>query len=128
MFLRVGAQADPQTQAVKKLFAGRKMLITYREGSPLRGTYFFLQVRFCESGTFWSLGESHKHRVSRGTEVRHWRDEGTWAVATESGPIGVRCLFSSGQATFFPTRFWPSRDGGTTSGISVLPQRGAQCQ
>jgi hypothetical protein len=60
--------------------------------------------------------------------VRHWREQGTWTVASERGQIGVRCVLSSGQATFVPVRSWPSRDDGTRGGISVLPQGDAQCQ
>lgn len=121
------AQADPQTQAVEKFFAGRKMLITYREGSPLRGTYVFLEIHFCESGTYRSFGESRKQGDGNHEEVRHWSDRGTWRVAAERGQIGVRCLSSSGKPSFLPLRSWPSRDGGNASETSVLPQGAAQC-
>ena len=122
-----GAQADPQAQAVKKFFSGHKVLISYREGSPLRGTYFHLQVHFCESGSYRSFGESRRQTGLNQEEVRHWSDQGTWAVHAESGRVGVRCLSSSGQASFVPVLSWPNRDGEKASQVVVVPQGAAQC-
>ena len=121
------AQVDPQTQAVKNFFAGHKVLISYRQGAPLRGIYFFLQVHFCKSGTYQSFGESRKANGINHEEVRHWSDQGTWVVAAERGQIGVRCVSSSGRVSFVPVRSWPSRDGDEVGGISVLPQGAAHC-
>jgi len=120
-------QADPQAQAVKEFFSGRKVLISYRQGSPLQGTYFHLQVHFCASGTYRTFGESRKQTAFKQEEVRHWIDRGTWAVAAQRGQVGVRCLSLAGQTSFVSVRSWPSRDGDEASGISVLPQGAAQC-
>ena len=121
------AQADPQSKAVKNFFSGHKVLITYRDGSPLQGTYFFLQVHFFESGTYRSCAESRKHRDGNHDDVRRWSGQGTWRVAAERGQVGVRCLSSSGAASFVPVRSWPNRDGEKASQTSVVPQGAAQC-
>jgi len=70
------AQSDPQTVAVKGFLTGQKMLISYREGSPLRGTYFFLQVHFCRSGNYTALGESRKPTGDNHEQVTHWTETG----------------------------------------------------
>jgi hypothetical protein len=121
------AQTDPQGMAVKNFFSGRQILISYREGSPLRGTYFFLRVHFCESGAYRSFGESRKPIAFDHVQVSHWVDQGTWVVAAQEGELGVRCLSVSGQKTFVPVRSWPSRHPQNFNQIAVVPQGAAQC-
>jgi hypothetical protein len=122
-----GTQTDPQANAVKDFFNGRQMLISYRVGSPLRGTYFFLRVHFCESGDYYLLAESRKPTGFNHVQVSRWSDRGTWVVAAEEGQFGVRCLSVSGQKTFLRLRSWPSRNAQTFNQVAFVPQGAAQC-
>jgi hypothetical protein len=45
----LAAQGPPEA-AVKDFFNGQQMLVTYREGGALYGTFYTLQVHFCRTG------------------------------------------------------------------------------
>src|SRR5215471_5008790 len=89
------AQAPPA--AIKDFFNGQQMLVTYREGGPVYGTFFTLKVHFCRSGRYMTFGESRKHTVLDNEQVNRFTDEGTWEVTTFAGQNVLRYLSVSGQ-------------------------------
>lgn len=58
----LAAQPGPQMQAVERFFAGHKVLISYREGSPLRATYLFIQAHFCPRRRTHGLARAENER------------------------------------------------------------------
>jgi len=46
------AQTVSNERNVRDIFAGQKMLVTWRDGGPRYGTLFTLQVHFCNSGRY----------------------------------------------------------------------------
>lgn len=121
------AQASPNA-TVKDFFNGQQMLVTYREGGPVYGTFFTLQVHFCRSGRYMTFGESRRHTVLDNEQVSRISDEGTWEVTTTGGQNVLRYLSASGQANAVAINIAPN--GRVTLGdgsITVIRQGVAQC-
>lgn len=131
----VQAQTDSETQTLKDYLAGQKFLVTYRQGGPVYGTYFFLTVHLCRSGNYQTFGQSRKQSVldSRDTglpnaeQVHNWRDRGRWDVIVAAGQIGIQYLSSSGQTSFYPVRVGPNGQVSVGNGMTVVRQGPAQC-
>jgi len=123
----LAAQGPPEP-AVRDFFNGQQMLVTYREGGPLYGTFFTLQVHFCRSGRYMTFGESRRHTVLDNEQVNRFTDEGTWEVTTIRGQMVLRYLSISGQPNMVAINVAPN--GRVTLGdgsITVIRQGVAQC-
>ena len=127
--LPVTVLSQQSPEALKQYLAGQKLLVTYRQGGPVYGTYFFLQVHLCRSGNYVTYGQSRKQSVldSHGEQVHSWRDEGHWDVGVYAGQVGVQYVSTSGQANFVPVRIGPNGEIWTSNGTSVVRQGAAQC-
>ena len=123
------AAAQSVTEAaVKEFFNGQQMLVTYREGGPLYGTFFTLQVHFCRSGRYITFGESRKHTILDNEQVNHFTDQGTWTIGSIQGQIVLRYLPISGQPNIVAVNAAPNgRVSLGDGGISVVRQGAAQC-
>ena len=122
------AAQGPPDAAVRDFFNGQQMLVTYREGGPLYGTFFTLQVHFCRSGRYMTFGESRRHTVLDNEQVNRFTDEGTWEVTTVRGQMVLRYLSVSGQPNMVAINVAPN--GRVTLGdgsISFVRQGVAQC-
>jgi hypothetical protein len=122
------AQADQQVQHVKRYISGQKTLVTYREGGPIYGTYFFLEVHFCASGRYVSFGQSRKQTVLGNEQVNNWRDNGRWDVLPFRGQVGLVYFSTSGKRDFVPMHIQPNGRISTVGGASILLQGRAQCR
>jgi hypothetical protein len=124
---RMTAQSPPEA-AVKDFFNGQQMLVTYREGGPLYGTFFTLQVHFCRSGRYLTFGESRRHTALDNEQVNRITDQGTWEVTTIREQMVLRYLSISGQPNMVAINLAPN--GRVTLGdgsITVIRQGLAQC-
>jgi len=123
----LSAQGPPEA-AVRDFFNGQQMLVTYREGGPLYGTFFTLQVHFCRSGRYLTFGESRRHTVLDNEQVNRFTDEGTWEVTMVRGQMVLRYVSVSGQPNMVAINVAP---GGRVSlgdgSITVIRQGVAQC-
>ena len=123
----VAAQGPPEA-AVRDFFNGQQMLVTYREGGPLYGTFFTLQVHFCRSGRYITFGESRRHTVLDNEQVNRFTDEGTWEVTTVRGQMVLRYLSVSGQPNMVAINVAPNGRVSLGDGsITVIKQGVAQC-
>jgi hypothetical protein len=123
----ITAQTPPEA-AAKDFFNGQQMLVTYREGGPLYGTLFTLQVHFCRSGRYMTFGESRRHTALDNEQVNRITDEGKWEVTTVQGRMMLRYLSISGQPNMVAINVAPN--GRVTLGdgsITVIRQGLAQC-
>lgn len=121
------AQGPPEA-AVRDFFNGQQMLVTYREGGPLYGTFFTLQVHFCRSGRYITFGESRRHTVLDNEQVSRFTDEGTWEVATMRGQMVLRYVSISGQPNVVAINVAPNGRVSLGDGsITVIRQGVAQC-
>lgn len=122
------AAQGPSEAAVRDFFNGQQMLVTYREGGPLYGTFFTLQVHFCRSGRYITFGESRRHTVLDNEQVSRFTDEGTWEVATLRGQMVLRYVSVSGQPNVVAINVAPNGRVSLGDGsITVIRQGVAQC-
>jgi hypothetical protein len=123
------AQDNAQVQQLKDYLAGQRFVVTYRQGGPAYGTYFFLTVNLCRSGNYVTFGQSRKQSVldSHGEQVNNWRDQGRWTVSSVGEVLGVQYLSSTGQISFYPVRIGPGGQVFASNGMSVVRQGAAQC-
>jgi len=126
--LMAPALGQNETQAVKGYLSGQHVMVTYRQGGPVYGTYFFLQVHLCPSGRYMTFGQSRKQTVLGNEQVSNWRDQGQWDVGIYAGQLGIQYVSASGQANFVPVRI--AQDGSiwAGNGVSVVRQGPAQCR
>jgi len=122
-----GSSAQSAASAVKEFFNGQQMLVTYREGGPVYGTFFTLEVHFCRSGRYITLGESRRHTVLDNEQVNRFTDEGTWEITTFRGQLVLRYLSVSGQPNIVTVNVAPNGRVSLGDGISVVRQGPAQC-
>ena len=122
------AQTEPNERNVRGIFAGQKMLVTWRDGGPLYGTFFTLQVHFCSSGRYMTFGESRRQTVLDNQQVSNLDDRGSWNVATFQGQLVLRYLSDSGQTNAVPVRVLPNGNIWVGDGVTVIRQGAAQCR
>ena len=122
------AQTESNERNVRDIFAGQKMLVTWRDGGPLYGTFFTLQVHFCSSGRYMTFGESRRQTVMDNQQVSNLDDRGSWNVATFQGQLVLRYLSDTGQANAVPVRVLPNGNIWVGEGVTVIRQGAAQCR
>ena len=121
------AAQNPEA-SVREFFNGQQMLVTYREGGPVYGTFFTLQVHFCRSGRYMTFGESRKHTVLDNEQVNRFTDQGTWTIGSMQGRMFLRYVSISGQPNVVAINVAPNgRVSLGDGGISVVRQGPAQC-
>ncbi|MBT8182580.1 MAG: hypothetical protein KJO53_13440, partial [Eudoraea sp.] len=55
--LSLKAQVNPPIEELKDLFNNQKLLITYREGEVVYGTYYFIEIHYCSNGFLLPKGK-----------------------------------------------------------------------
>jgi len=122
------AQTDERVQDVKRFFSGQRMLVTYRNGGPVYGTYFFLDVHFCPSGRYMTFAQSRKQTILNNEQVNSWKDDGMWDVVGSEDGIVLRYLSSSGERNAVPVRLLPDGRVSLGDGFSVVRRGPALCR
>ncbi len=122
------SQPESSELATKTFFAGQQLLVTYREGGPLYGTFFFLNVHFCRSGHYMTFGESRRHTILDNEQVNKFSDRGLWEIATFQGQVVLKYFSVSGQSNLVPVRLLPTGGVWMGEGVSVVRQGAARCQ
>jgi hypothetical protein len=123
--------ALPQdAQAVKNYLGGQRLLVTYRRGGPVYGTYFFFHVNLCRSGSYVTRAQSRKQNVvyERTEQVHIWPDRGRWDVGVFAGQVGVQYVsWTSGESNFIPVSIRADGSIAAGNGMSVVREGSAQC-
>lgn len=123
-----GAQSHQQASKAKGYFSGQKMLVTYREGGPVYGTYFFLEIHYCRSGQYLLFGQSRKQTVLGNAQVNNWRDNGTWNIISFQGKIALQYQSTSGRRDLIPIQLLPDGSIWVNEGVSIQKRGRAQCR
>jgi len=129
VFATVPVAAQGNSEAfVREFFNGQQMLVTYREGGALYGTFYTLQVRFCRSGRYLTIGESRRQTVLDNEQVSRIADAGTWEITTIRGQMVLRYVSVSGQPNIVAITVAPNGRVSLGDGsISIVKQGPAQC-
>jgi hypothetical protein len=122
------AQTDEDLQRIKRHFSGQQILVTYRDGEAVYGTYYFIDFHLCPSSQYLSFGQSRKQTVLGNQQVNNWRDQGRWDVLRVQGQIRLAWLSVSGERDFIPLQLLPDGSIRTGGRASIQPQGRAQCR
>jgi len=122
------AQTLKEVHYIKGYLDGREVQVTYREGGPLYGTFFFLDVHFCASGRYLLFGQSRKQTVLGNEQVNNWKDSGIWDVVTFQGHTALRYVATSGARDMVPMEILPDGRVHPLSGASMERMGMAQCK
>lgn len=122
------AQEDSQVQRIKNAFKGQRLLITYREGEVLYGTYYFYDAHFCQSGQYMVFAQSRKRTILDNEQVNNWEEYGTWNVVSLQGQVFLQCNPNSGEQYSYPVRLLPNGQIWIGEGISIQRQGRAECE
>jgi len=126
--LTLYAQAPGDIQYIKRYPRGHAFQIAYREGGPLYGTYFFLDVHFCSSGQYILHGQSLKQTILGNEQVNNWTDNGVWDVVSVQGHASLRYVAASGARDTVALEILPDGHIRPSSGAFMKRQGKAQCQ
>src|SRR6516164_10126545 len=119
--------AQSEAETVRSLLSGRTMMVTYRDGGPVYGTYQQIYVSFCPSGSYFSQGGSSRTTILENQERRSFSDQGTWSVSELGNLVAVQYRSVSGQVTAFLVHLLPNGRIWAGNGITVIPQGAAPC-
>jgi hypothetical protein len=122
------AQANSEAAAVRSFLSGRTMMVTYRDGGPIYGTYHQIYVAFCPSGMYLSRGGSSRTTVLENEERHSFSDQGNWSVSELGSTVVVQYRSISGQVATFPVHLLPNGRIWAGNGITVIPQGPAPCR
>ena len=95
------AQSVPTVEEVRSFFSGNKILVSYRDGGPIYGTFYFLEIHFCPNG-YGLYGRSSKQTVMGNYQNNNWQEFGLWEVREQGGMVGMFYAPQSGNQLFVP--------------------------
>jgi hypothetical protein len=113
------AQPDGQVEALKVALVGQRMLITYREGGALYGTYYFLDVQFCRTGKYITSAQSHKTTVMDNDQSNNWTEIGRWDILSYQNQPVLRYVTLQGKMNFVPARLLQDGEIWLGDGVTV---------
>ena len=120
--------AQSEAETVRSLLSGRTMMVTYRDGGPINGTYQQISVSFCPSGSYFSQGGSSRTSILENQDRRSFSDQGTWSVSELGNLVEVQYRSVSGPVTAFLVHLLPDGRIWAGTGITVVPQGPALCR
>lgn len=101
VFSSVNAQSNPTVEEVHNFFNDSNILITYREGGPIYGTFYFIEIHYCPNG-YGLYGRSSKQTVMGNYQTNNWEEFGTWQVTEQNGLSGIYYAPLNGSSLFVP--------------------------
>ncbi|MFD0862092.1 hypothetical protein ACFQ1M_07720 [Sungkyunkwania multivorans] len=122
------AQVNPSIKKLEQYFNNQQLLITYRQGEVVYGTYYFLEVHYCPNGYYGLYGRSVKETVLGNEQRSNWREYGTWQITSQGGVNGISYKPMNGVPKFVP--LYTDRNGGLfiSSDISIQKKGRAICR
>ena len=99
------AQSNPSTDELHNFFNNQQLLITYREGEVLYGTYYFLEIHYCPNGYYGLYGSTVKRTVLDNEQRSNWQEYGSWKITNQDGINGILYVTTQGAQQFYPAQF-----------------------
>ena len=118
---------DEQAQYLGQYLSGQQILVSYREGGAVYGTYYFTEIHFCSTGQYVLLGQSRKQTVLGNEQVNNWREEGSWEIIRSQGEVGILYQPASRSDYFVPVSVLPNGQLWVADGVSIQRQGRMQC-
>jgi hypothetical protein len=120
------AQSIPTVDEVNKLISNNQILVTYREGEVVYGTYFFIEIHYCPAG-YGLYGKTVKKTVLGNEQINKWQEFGTWKVIKYNENVGIYYKTTTGQEKYFPVYRLPNGNLSLGEGVSIVLQGKAIC-
>lgn len=121
------AQSIPTEAQVNKFVNNNNLLVTYREGEVVYGTYYFIEIHYCTTGYYGLYGKSVKKTVLGNEQRSNWQEFGKWKVIKYNQNVGLYYQTTTGQEKFFPVFLLPNGNLSLGDGISIVVQGKAIC-
>lgn len=124
----IDLQTVPTIAEVNSYFKNQHLLITYREGEVIYGTYYFLEIHYCLSGQYGLYGRSVKQTVLGNEQRNSWQEFGNWKVIEYNGAVGIYYKSNVGKINFVP--IYRSTNGNLyiNQNVSIVKQGAAICR
>jgi len=122
------AQTNPSVEELHNFFNGRQLLITYREGEAVYGTYYFLEIHYCPNGFYGLYGTSEKQTVLDNVQKSSWQEFGNWKIITQDELNGIHYAATNGGQQFYPIYKLQNGDMFVSEGVSIVNRGAAICQ
>ncbi|WP_248722919.1 hypothetical protein [Seonamhaeicola sp. ML3] len=123
----ISAQTNPSSEELHKFFNNEQLLITYREGEALYGTYYFLEIHYCSSGYYGLYGSTVKRTVLGNEQKSNWQEYGTWKITSQNGVNGIFCASTTGNQMFYPIYKLANGSMYISEGVSIVKKGRAIC-
>jgi hypothetical protein len=125
--LNSNAQSIPTVKEVNDFINDSHLLITYREGEVIYGTYYFIEIHYCPSGKYGLYVKTVKQTVLGNEQQSNSQEFGNWKVIEYNGSVGVYYQPFNSQERFIPV--YKLSDGTLTTGegVTIVKQGKAIC-
>ena len=121
-------QTIPTIKEVYNFFNNQNLLITYREGEAVFGTYYFLEIHYCPNGYYGLYGNTVKRTVLGNEQKSNWQEYGTWKIINQNSLNGIYYAATNGNQKFYPLYKLPNGDLFISEGITIVKKGLAICQ
>lgn len=121
------AQTIPSVEEVQYFFNDQNIMITYREGEVIYGTYYFIEIHYCPGGQYVLYGSSVKQTVLKNEQRGNWQEFGTWQVTEQDGGVGINYVTTEGAQQFVPIYKLADGDLFVREGVTIVRQGQAIC-
>ncbi len=122
------AQTNPSIDELHDFFNNQQLLLTYREGEVLYGTYYFIEIHYCANGYYGLYGHTVKQTVLGNEQKSNWKEYGTWKIINQGGINGIFCQATTGNIQFYPIYKLANGVFFVKEGVSIVKKGLAICQ
>lgn len=126
--MRLSAQVNPSIDELYNYFNNQQLLLTYREGEALYGTYYFIEVHYCPDGYYGLYGNTVKQTVLGNEQRSNWQEFGSWKIIDQNDINGILYIPTNGNQQFYPLYKLANGDLFINEGVTVVNQGLAICQ
>ena len=120
-------QSIPTEEELHEFLNGKQLMITYREGEALYGTYYFIEVHYCPNGYYGLYANTVKRTVLGNEQKGGWQEYGQWQVQNHQGQVGIFYLSTAGVQQFIPIYKLPNGDFFVREGVTIVKKGDAIC-
>ena len=122
----IQGQSIPSQEEVRNFFNNQNILISYREGEVIYGTYYFMEIHYCPTGQYGLYGNTVKKTVLGNEQRSNWQEFGTWQITSQNGLVGIYYATQTNQQ-FVPIYKLANGDFFVREGVSIVKQGPATC-
>ena len=121
------AQSNPTVSELNNFLNNSEILLTYRKGEAVYGTFYFITIHYCPSALYGLYGNSEKHTIMGNKQKNNWREFGSWKVLEYNGKVGVYYKTTNAQENFVPVYRLPNGNLSIGEGSTILKKGQATC-